>query len=345
MYTIGLDVHQSCTSICILDQSGQRVKRFVHRGHPADLPGIITDLGLDGPTRIGLEASCGSGALHDLLKPVASEVVVAHPGHLRLIFRAHKKNDRVDAEKIAKLLYLGELPAVHVPGPEVRAWRELIIARDRAVAQRTRIKNALRSLLRSHQIRAPRALWSRAGLAWLASAALPTHAARLRRDILLDDLDHATRQVLRLNRELDAIGREHEGVGLLMTIPGVGPRTAEAVCAFVDDPHRFGAKTIGSYLGLVPRQDQSGSVNRLGHITRAGPPVVRRLLTEAAWKSLRHSPAVRSVHERIMRGDRERRKIALVATTHYLARVMLSMLQTGEVWRDGCAGKEGSMAA
>lgn len=345
MYTIGLDVHQSCTSICILGHDGRRVKRFVHRGHPADLPGVIADLGLDGPARIGLEASCGSGTLCDLLKPVASEVVVAHPGHLRLIFHTKKKNDRVDAEKIAKLLYLDELPAVHVPDPGVRAWRELIIARDRAVAQRTRVKNALRSLLRSHQIRSPRSLWSRDGLAWLAGLALPTAAARLRRDILLDDLDHATRQVLRLNRELDAIGRGREGVALLMTIPGVGPRTAEAVCAFVDDPHRFGTKTIGSYLGLVPRQDQSGKVNRLGHITRAGPPVVRRLLTEVAWKGLRHNPTMRGVHERIMRGDRDRRKIALVATTHYLARVMLAMLQSGEVWRDGPEGKGEPMAA
>ena len=53
-------------------------------------------------------------------------VKVAHPGQLRLIFRSKHKNDRNDAERLAKLLYLGETPAVHVPAPEVRAWRELI---------------------------------------------------------------------------------------------------------------------------------------------------------------------------------------------------------------------------
>lgn len=124
---------------------------------------------------------------------------------------------------------------------------------------------------------------------------------------------------------------------LLTTIPGVGPRTAEAVCAFIDEPGRFGAKRIGSYFGLVPRQDQSGSVNRLGHITREGPPVVRRLLIEAAWRSSRCSGRVRAVFDRIHRGDKDRRKIALVATSHYLARVMLAMLQSGEAWREEVA--------
>lgn len=272
--------------------------------------------------------------VHDLLAPIARRVVVAHPGHLRLIFRSRQKNDRVDAEKIAKLLLLDEVPQVHVPSEEVRAWRELIVARDRAVARRTMAKNGLRSVLRSHLVRAPRGLWTAKGIDWLATLDLPTEAARLRRDVLLDDLDHAARQVVRLERTLDRIGRAHAGVQLLQTIPGVGPRTAEAVCAFIDEPRRFGAKRIGSYFGLVPAQDQSGGVNRLGRITREGPPVVRRLLTEAAWQSLRHSPRVKATFERIMRADKDRRKIALVATTHYLARVMLAMMQSGEAWRE-----------
>ena len=91
---------------------------------------------------------------------------------------------------------------------------------------------------------------------------------------------------------------------------------------------------IGSYFGVVPSQDASGPVNRLEHITREGPSVVRGLLAEAAWQAIRRSDRVRSFYERVRRGDDERRKIALVATVHYLLRVMLTMLQSGEVWRD-----------
>ena len=120
----------------------------------------------------------------------------------------------------------------------------------------------------------------------------------------------------------------------MKTIPGVGDRTAEAVVAWIDDPNRFRKiRTVGSYFGLVPSQDASASMNRLGHITREGPATVRSLLTEAAWQAVRRSPRVRGYYDRVRRGDPARRKIALVATAHYLLRVMLAMLQTGEVWR------------
>ena len=108
--------------------------------------------------------------------------------------------------------------------------------------------------------------------------------------------------------------------------------------AYIDDPQRFGSmKSVASYFGLVPCQDQSAQKNRLGHITRQGPATVRKLLTEAAWQGIRHSPEIRAYFERIRQNNPERKKIALVATAHYLLRVMLAMLRTGEVWRASAA--------
>ena len=118
------------------------------------------------------------------------------------------------------------------------------------------------------------------------------------------------------------------------TIPGVGPRTSEAVMAWVDDPRRFQRiKSAGRYFGLVPCQDASARTNRLGHITREGPSIVRWMLTEAAWQGVRRPPAIRAFYERVRRENPERRKIALVATAHFLLRAMMAMLRTGEVWR------------
>jgi transposase len=332
MFHIGIDAHLNSSAVCILDENGGLFKRFIHRG---DLRCLVRRLEeeLDQPFQACFEASCGGGTLHDLLTPIARRVVVAHPGHLRLIFRSKKKNDRVDAAKLAKLLFLDEVPPVHVPDRNVRAWREMIGMRSQAVAKRTRAKNGLRALLRSYLIRSPRGLWTKEGRQWLAELKLPTASARLRRDLLLEEVKHFDRQIRRLEQELDRIARRHAGVTLLQTIPGIGPRTAEAFCAFVDDPQRFGAKQIGPYFGLTPSQDQSGSTNRLGHITREGPAVVRRLLTEAAWRASRLSPRVKAFFERVQRGDPDRKKIAVVATGHYLARVMLAMLQSGEVWQ------------
>ena len=94
------------------------------------------------------------------------------------------------------------------------------------------------------------------------------------------------------------------------------------------------AKAVGRYFGLVPCQDQSGDRNRLGHITREGAPVVRQLVAEAAWQARRRSPTVRAYFERAQRDDPQRKKIALVATAHYLVRVMWAMLRHGTVWQE-----------
>lgn len=338
MFYVGLDVHVRQTSICILDSNGLRVKQFQMRGFPRNIVAALEEI--DGPFEVCFEASCGYGYLHDLLTKVAKRVVVAHPGHLRLIFRSKRKNDRLDAEKLAKLLFLGEVPNVYVPNQDVRAWRQLIEYRSRLVAKRTRTKNTCRALLRGLGIVAPGefSLWTKRGFAWLASLAFDSPLHALQRDMLIEELQTFNTQIRRLENELRKYSRNNPAVALLRTIPGVGQRTAEAVVAYLDDPHRFRSnKSIGSYLGLVPCQDQSGSVNRLGHITREGPATVRRLLTEAAWQGVRRSPRVRNYFQRITHGDPDRRKIALVATAHYLARVMHAMLKSGEPWREEVA--------
>jgi transposase len=283
------------------------------------------------------EASCGYGHYHDLLLPLAKRVLVAHPGQLRLIYRSKNKNDRKDAERLAKLLYLGEVPTVHVPSLDVRTWRELINCRCQVIAKRTKAKNVIRSLLRSAGTLPPRhpGLWTKAGVAWLRELALPTSSQQLRRDLLLEEIETLNRQLRRIEQELSRRAQHTPAVLLLQSIPGVGVRTAEAEAAFIDDPHRFAnAKAVGRYFGLVPRQDQSGDKNQLGHITREGAPVVRRLLAEAAWQAIRRSPTVGAYFERAQREDPQRKKIALVATAHYLVRVMWAMLKRGTFWEE-----------
>ncbi len=242
------------------------------------------------------------------------------------------------------MLYLGEAPAVHLPSADVRTWRELITCRGRVIAKRTRAKNSLRTLLRCAGVVPPGrpALWTKKGLEWLRRLELPTASQRLRRDLLLEEIEALTNQVRRIEQQLNHLAGRSPAVARLRSIPGVGVRTAEAVAAFVDDPHRFrDAKAVGRYFGLVPSQDQSGDRNRLGHITREGPAVVRQLVAEATWQAIRRSPSVRAYFERVRRGDPQRQKIALVATAHYLVRVMWAMLKRGTVWEERLAKADG----
>ncbi len=157
----------------------------------------------------------------------------------------------------------------------------------------------------------------------------------LRRDLLSDELGEVNGKIKRVEIELGKIAAKHPGVQLLMTIPGVGIRTAEAVVAYIDDINRFArAVQLGTYFGLVPCQDASASVNRLGHITREGPATVRKMLCEAAWQAIRRSPTVRQWFDQIVGNDPDRRKIAAVAVARKLVVVMGAMLRSGEAWRE-----------
>jgi transposase len=320
------------TVICILDENGKKVKTRTVRGPLPHVVGVLREE-VGQPFAVVYEASCGYGWLHDQLVRIARKVVVAHPGQLRLIFRAKRKTDRVDARKLATLLYLDAVPPVHVPSIDVRSWRGLIERRHRLVACRTRSKNGLRALLRTHAIAAPKGLWTKGGMAWLASVSLPTVNDELQRDILQEDVRHYSRLIRRVERRLEQIARSHPAVGLLRTIPGVGIRTGEAVSAYIDRADRFRRnKCVGTYFGLVPCEDTSVK-RKLGHITHDGPPTVRRLLVEAAWQAVRRDVGMRRYFERIQRGKTERKKIAIVAVAHKLVRVMHAMLASGETWR------------
>jgi transposase len=338
MHYVGLDVHARQSSLQMLDDNGKSVKHMTIKGTWPKLIEAVEQL--PRPLSICYEASCGYGYLHDRLSRIAAHVAVAHPGQMRLIFRSKKKNDRIDAGKIAKLLYLEEVPQVHVPGVDVRQWRRLIEFRQKLLQRRVMVKNQLRALLRGQAITAPRGLWSGKGTRWLAELQLDDESA-LERDLSQDELGELQAKIDRVDKELKKIADKHPAVTVLMSIPGVGIRTAEAFVAYVDDPRRF-ARTIqfGTYFGLIPCQDSSAAVNRLGHITREGPPTVRKLLCEAAWQAIRRSPTIGAWFERISGQRGDGRKIALVAVARKLAVIMGSMMRSGELWEENHQRKE-----
>ena len=334
MFHVGLDVHLKYTTVCILNADGK-----VHHQCQANSIFQVVQLLKDLPGRcqVCFEASTGYGFIFDLLVGAADRVAVAHPRLLRLIYQSKKKNDRVDAKKLALLLYIDQVPSVHVPSVDTRAWRELITFRRRLVEKRTRAKNGIRGLLRSLGIKGPDGskLWSRKGGVWLTKLVLDNSMHAMKRDLLVSEMESLTEQLKRVEKELERYATTHPAVKLLQSIPGVGTRTSEAVVAFIDDPNRFpNSKRLGSYFGLVPSQDQSGNKNRLGHITKEGSATVRHLLTEAVWQAVRRSPTVKAHLERIQRDDPLRRKIAVVATAHYLVRVMWSMMKHNTQWKE-----------
>ena len=330
MLYIGLDVHSRQSSLCILNAQGGKINQIQVNGPRSAVVERLRKL--DEPFSVCYEASIGYGQLYESLRPIAAHVAVAHPGKLRLIYGDKRKNDRVDANKLAKLLLLDMVPRVHVPHIDVRAWRSLIVLRQRVLQQLVRAKNQIRGVLRENDLAGPKWLWSRKQLAWLESLELHP-VAKLRLELAVEELKAVTAKIKRIEKELQTYADRQPAVKFLMTIPGVGIRTAETFVAWVDDITRFRrTRQLGAYFGLVPCQDQSANKNRLGHITRDGPPVMRKLICEAAWTAVKKCPAFKGYFERIMAGKPERKKIAIVAASHRLIRVMGAMMRSGTAY-------------
>lgn len=347
MYSVGLDYHQNRSSLEILDGNGARFKSLEVKGTWKELLAKI-DQEVPQPFNICFEASCGYGHLYDQLAKRAKSVQVAHPGELRLIFRSKNKHDRIDAARIGKILYLDVVPKVHVPRGEIRQWRSMIEFRRRLMGRIVGIKSQVRALCRGLGIvdlPAGKKLFTCKGIEQLQEQELEDLPA-LQREMLLDELESFTKQKKQVEKELGKIAAKYPQIQLLMSIPGVGIRTAEAFVAYVDDIRRFAkVSQVGCYFGMVPSEDSSSEKRHLGHITKDGPGTMRWLICEAAWQGVNRSPTIRAFHNRVMNGDPDRRKIALVATGHYLLRVMAAMLRSGELWRESVQEEDSSPTA
>jgi transposase len=336
-YYVGLDVHKQQWTVCVLDGRGNRIATRTWKGSWPKLYDQLARLRAQlltaGQTwAICFEATCGIGWLYDQLRRISERVVPAHPRQIR---PSKRKNDRIDAEKLAKLLLLDMVSGVWVPNSQTRAWRSLIQYRQRLLGERTACQNAIRALLQGAGLEAPRRLFSKKGRAWLGEQVWPTPLESVQMQMRLKDWTDGNAQIQQVTAELNRIGRQDPRVQLLQTIPGVGPRTAEAFVAHVDDAGRFSrTDKIGTYFGLVPCENSSAGKERLGHITKEGPGIVRWLLVEAAWQATRRSPSLKTRFERISQGDRKRKRIAVVALARHLACVMLAMLQSGEAWHE-----------
>ena len=150
----------------------------------------------------------------------------------------------------------------------------------------------------------------------------------------LKSLDESERQIARIEKKLNELNETDSRVQRLQTIPGVGPRTAEALVAVIDDPHRFRrANQLGSYLGMVPKQFESGQMSRQGRITKQGNAMLRTLLVEASWVALRYNPRLRAIYRRITAGGKSRRKIAIVAVARRMLVIAWAMMRDGTEWR------------
>jgi len=340
MRILALDLGKYKTVACEYEgESGQH--RFAT---VATTPKALHDLIVDRePDRVVIEICSIAGWVWDLVRTLGVEIQVANTADERWRWRKVKqKNDRRDALKAAQLSAVNQLSLVHVPQIEVRQWRALIAYRHHLVRRRTKIKNHVRDLLLREGQLLPRgrSAWTQVGMAALEAMVKPLSEMQISElwrgelGVELAQLKELQSQIVTVEAKLDELAAADSRIRLLRTIPGVGPRLAEAVVTMFDDPARFRtAGQVSSYIGMVPKSFDSGETERSGRITRHGHRLVRSLLVEIAWAALRHNSWARECFQRISGGKKSRRKIAIVAVGRKLLVRCWGMLRHRTPWQ------------
>lgn len=170
-----------------------------------------------------------------------------------------------------------------------------------------------------------------------------TELWRLQLSLEREALQQAERLVTLVESKLDSLAKADERVRRFRTVPGEGPRLAELVVAVIDDPHRFrNAKQLGAYAGLCASQlktahlatlYESGTISRQVRITCPGNALLRGILVEVGWMMRRYSSWFSVILDRVCRGAKTRRKIAVVAVARRLLICCWAMLRDEQDWR------------
>jgi transposase len=288
---VGLDVSLASISICVVDETGTIVREGKVSCEPDDVAAFLNERPSN-IERIGLEAGPMSewiaGALLDQNLPV----VCLETRQVKAALSAMVvKTDRNDARGIAQVTRSGWFKSVHVKSIVSQRCRTLVTARKYLVRTLAGTEQAIRGLLRPFGLKVGSV--TRRLFATRIKMLLDRHwQLRAIIEPLLEIHAALVGQVAALHKELLRLVRAEPICRRLMTMPGIGPVTALTYRSTLDDPLRFRhSRSVGAYLGLTPRRYQSGEIDRVGHISKAGDGETRTALFEAANVILR--PATR----------------------------------------------------
>jgi transposase len=281
--------------------------------------------------RILIESGTDSEWVAQAIEACGHEVIVADPTYA--LMYGHRdpriKTDRRDVAALAEACRLGIYRRAHRVSAAQRQQRRALRVREQLVRVRTQLINLVRAQLRQEGYRLPSGISSTV-VPRCQALELPT-PLRAALAPVLTVLDTIGAQVRQCDEALQAVARQDPIVQRLQTAPGVGVITALTYRAVLDDVSRFAdARAVAAYLGLVPREASSGTRQRKGAITKAGPPGLRTLLVQASWGVWRQRRGGGALHAWVHAlAARRGRRIAVVALARRLGRILYAM------WRDG----------
>lgn len=326
--TVGLDLAKHVFQVHAIDAAGRVVAAKAFRrkdvlGFFASLPSCV----------VGLEA-CGSAHhwARELIK-LGHDARLMPPAYVKAYVR-RQKNDAADAAAICEAVTRPSMRFVPVRSVENQVALMRHKVRNLLVAQRTQLLNALRGHLSEIGIIAAQGPNNARALAALIIDGNDTVPAAVRAALtpLVGQLVQLDEEIGQSDRAILALAKADETARRLMTVPGIGPITASALVASVQDISTFsGPREFAAFLGLTPRQKSSGGKERLGRVSKMGNRYLRKLLVVGAHAVLYHrrasGDALRTWADRLM--DPKPFKLVAVAIANKLARITFVLIRSG----------------
>ena len=332
--TVGVDLGDRWSQYCILGLEGETLAEGQLRTTQEDVREFFQALTA---ARVVMEVGTHSAWVQDVITEWGHEVLVANPRLMEGSKRRKRKSDRIDANKLARLGRVDpqSLHPIRHRSREVRQDLVVLRARDALVSMRTELINTTRGLVKSMGTRLPRC--SSPSFAQKVKDAIPVEVEEA-----LLPLVQLTKTVndciARYDQKIEELGQKKYGhTTLLRQVKGVGPITSLAYVLTLEDPQRFSSsREVGPYLGLVPKQEDSGDSQPQLGISKAGDRMLRRLLVGSSQYMLGAfgpDTDLRRYGLRLCeRGGKNAKKRAVVAVARKLAVLLHHLWVTGDVY-------------
>jgi transposase len=332
--TVGVDLGDQWSHYCILGLEGETLAEGQLRTTQQDIAEFFQALNA---ARVVFEVGTHSAWVQEVICGCGHEVLVANPRLMEGSKRRKRKNDRIDANKLARLGRVDpqSLHPMRHRSKEVRQDLVVLRARNALVAARTELINATRGLVKSMGTRLPKC--SSESFAQKVEEAVPGEI----REALLPLVRMAAALsdcIQGYDEKIEKLGREKYGhTALLRQVKGVGPITALAYVLTLENPERFvKSRDVGPYLGLVPKQEDSGESQPQLGISKTGDTMLRKLLVGSAHYILGPfgpDTDLRRYGLRLCeRGGKNAKKRAAVAVARKLAVLLHCLWVSGEVY-------------
>jgi transposase len=327
--TIGVDLGDKVSHYAIVNEAGVVVEEGSFRNQRES---IAKHFGKRGPARVALEVGTQSAWISREFTQLGHQVIVANARELKWITSSDSKNDRNDAVKLARLARADRnlLAPVEHRTAEQQAELAVIRAREALVRSRTLLVNAARGVAKGFGVRLPASITVTFG-----ARALEGLAAHLRLALggLLEEIDALGAKIRGYDQRIAAVAAQHPEVEQLASVPGVGTLTALTYVLTLGRKERFAhSRDVGSFLGLRPRQKQSGERDPQLGISKGGDQYMRKLLVQCAHHILGHFGKDSSLRQwGLSKSDGSPgKKRAVIAVARKLAVLLHRMWTTGE---------------